>query len=155
MEGLFPTRIYNVSQMVNFKVTQRPNLCVFLMVNFKFYGHRWHHQPIQMQIKIDLSNRQLFGLLKCIRKAFDKPTIEISIAYTLNNHKSMFANQFTMVEMALLQPVETQAHILSSTVVTSLLSLIGLLWYVTRSRTNFSASSVMIVDTNMRFKIFR
>ncbi len=43
-----------------------------------------------MKVELDLSERQFFGVLKYIRKAFGKPSIEVELKSALRDHKSMF-----------------------------------------------------------------
>ncbi len=43
-----------------------------------------------MKVELDLSERQFFGVLKDIRKAFGKPSIEVGLKSALRDHKSMF-----------------------------------------------------------------
>ncbi len=49
-----------------------------------------------MKVELDFSERQFFGVLKYIRKAFGKPSIEVGLKSALRRHKSMFADLFTI-----------------------------------------------------------
>ncbi len=51
---------------------------------------------IEMKVELDLSERQFSGVLKYIRKAFGKPSIEVGLKSALRYHKSMFADLFTI-----------------------------------------------------------
>ncbi len=50
---------------------------------------------IDMKVELDLSERQCFGVLQYIGKAFGKPSIEVGLKSALRHHKSMFADLFT------------------------------------------------------------
>ncbi len=51
---------------------------------------------LEMKVELDLCERQFFGVLKYIRKAFGKPSIEVGPKSALRRHKSMFADLFTI-----------------------------------------------------------
>ncbi len=49
-----------------------------------------------MKVELDLSERQSFGVLKFIKKAFGKPSIEVGLKPALRHHKGMLADLFTI-----------------------------------------------------------
>ncbi len=51
---------------------------------------------IEMKVEWDLSERQFFGVLKYIRMAFGKPSIEVGLKSALRDHNTLFADIFTM-----------------------------------------------------------
>ncbi len=51
--------------------------------------------------ELDLSERQFFGVLKYIRKAFGKSSIEVGLKSALRHNKSMFADLFTIRRLEL------------------------------------------------------
>ncbi len=80
-----------------------------------------------MKVELDLSERQFFGVLKYIRKAFGKPSIEVGFKFALRHHKSMFADLLTIRRVELESLGGVKGEHLSSTVLMSLCSFIGLL----------------------------
>ncbi len=51
---------------------------------------------IEMKVELDVSERQFFGVLQYIRKAFGKPSIEVGLKSALRHKKNMFADLFTI-----------------------------------------------------------
>ncbi len=51
---------------------------------------------IGMKVQLHLSGRQFFGVLKYIRKAFGKHSIEVGLKFALRHQKSMFADLVTI-----------------------------------------------------------
>ncbi len=57
-----------------------------------------------MKAELDLSERQFFGVLNYIRIAYGKPSIQVGLKSALYDHKSMFADLFTIRRVALEYP---------------------------------------------------
>ncbi len=60
---------------------------------------------VEIKVEPDLSERQFFSVLKYIRKAFGKPSIQVGLKSALYGHKSMFSGLFTIRRVTLESPV--------------------------------------------------
>ncbi len=56
---------------------------------------------VELKVESDLSKQQLFACLKYVRKAFGKPSIRVGLKSALHDHKSMFADLFSIRRVAL------------------------------------------------------
>ncbi len=100
-----------------------------------------------MKVELDLSERLFFGVLKYIRKAFGKPSIEVGLKSALRRHKSMLAGLFTIrkVEPESLGGVEGENCIIYSLDVSVFVHRIAIRRGMTSD--NFGSSLVLPIDS--------